>query len=132
MSGHRTFPRGEFALQDHHVALWSEAMATPPAHGVSPSIALLLCFRGAGMSISGIIAELDTTPRDVLFGEISIDLDGAFRPGRTYSIETEITGIERKHGRSIGAFDKVTLRYTLFDGACRAAIVTQTWIVSRD
>lgn len=106
-------------------------MASEVDSGVTPSIALLVCFRGAGVSIDEIMEVLETEPRNVLFGEIEIDLAAAFEVDRSYSISTEIVGIRRKSGRTLGAFDNVALRYTVCDGADRVAIVDQTWIVAR-
>jgi len=131
------FAPGRFTLRPHHVALWTDAVAGDANEaarigGVLPSIALLLCFNGAGASIDDIMATLDTKPERVLFGEIELEIDRPLRAGLTYSIDTAIVGSEHKHGRKTGPFDKVTLRYALSEGDRRAATVTQTWIISRD
>lgn len=130
IAGH-TFPSGNFTLQPHHAALWADAVQAGEIDGVLPSIALLVCFRGAGASISDIMDVLETEPADVLFGEIGLEIDTPFAIGRNYSIETSIVGSERKHGAKLGTFDRVTLRYSLLDSDQRAAEVTQVWMVSR-
>ncbi len=131
MTAAHTFPAGHFVLHPHHVELWTSAVSDEPVAGVLPSIALLICFRGAGASIGDIMQVLRTDPGNVLFGEIALEFDSPFRAGAAYTVETSIIGSERKHGRSLGTFDKVTLRYTLLEADRRIAEVTQIWMVSR-
>src|SRR3546814_18986084 len=106
---------GRFTLRPHHVALWTDAVAGDANEaarigGVLPSIALLLCFNGAGASIDDIMAILDTKPERVLFGEIELEIDRPLRAGRTYSIDPALVRSENKHGRHAGPVGKVKSR----------------------
>jgi hypothetical protein len=96
-------------------------------------VACLIALNGAGISIQGLMDHLETPPQDVLFGEIAIDLDRPLATNITYRVTTRITEVERKQGRRIPAFDRVTIIQELIDITtdARIAAVNQIWIVSR-
>lgn len=127
------FPDGHFELLPHHVWLWTDAVLGVQEHGALPSVACLIALNGAGISIQGLMDHLETPPQDVLFGEIAIDLDRPLATNITYRITTRITAVERKQGRRIPAFDRVTIVQELMDITtdARIAAVKQIWIVSR-
>lgn len=120
-------------LQFHHIALWAQSVNADKNPGILPSIAVLVAFRGAGASISDLMAHLETEPKNVLFGELAIDIVHPFKAEKLYTIKTRMVNSERKFGKKSGAFDRVALSYRISspEEGLNIALVTQTWIVGR-
>lgn len=127
------FDDGHFDLLAHHVWLWTDAVQGDHGAGVLSSVACLIAFNGAGVSIQGLMDHLQAAPHDVLFGEIVIDAEGMLAAGTRYRVTTKITDVERKQGRRIPLFDRVTIVQQIIDDAtgALAATVTQIWVVTR-
>lgn len=129
----REFASGRITLEPHHAWLWNDAVQGPPDTAVHPSTACMLVLSGAGVTVSEIMTYLQTEPSQVLFGEIGFSFHQPLRVHQAFSVLTAIESIERKQGKRMPVFDRVTLNYRLCDEASREPIVDvkQVWVVDR-
>lgn len=92
--------------------------ARPPRDGdAHPMWAFIATLRGMGVTIAETLAlaGADIEADGPMHGELDIELLGPLRTGVSYRVSGEVVGVERKHGRSLGPFDLLRLRYVLAD-----------------
>jgi hypothetical protein len=128
------FATGEFRLQPHHSWLWADAARSDPdVATVHPGVAYMVAMRG-GASIAAVMELLETPAERTLLGELGFEFgEVPMRPGITYAVSSELTAVERKRGRRMPVFDRVTLVHRIAErhGGGAVATVTQVWVVAR-
>ena len=134
----RPFPDGTFVLDAERNAAFVGAVHTDAAGvalppGVAhPVFAHLATHCGMGVTLEEFFAMVGA-PMDsgVLFGEGVLTYDDVLRVGTAYRVSGGISRVERKHGRSTGAFDTVTVYLELFDGDTRVCASEETYVFPR-
>jgi acyl dehydratase len=132
--GHR-FPGGTYTLPEYVSWLWADAaMATPDPEVAHPSLGYFVAMQGMGASIQDVFDLVDASADSgVVFGEAELEFAQTIVPGATYSVESEVTAVERKSGRRAGTFDRFTFRTRVSDAGSGDPVVTSTntWIIPR-
>lgn len=130
------FPGGTYTVgRWENVVLHAASVADRPVGEIVHPMALFHApITGSGWSIADIFerchAESDEAVRA---GEYLWELHRPLREGVPYRVDGRFESVERKSGRRIGAFDKVTFRLDLYEPEADepAATVTQAWLFLR-
>ena len=122
------FPGGSYTIAHWENFLLADVMCSPPmpenlAH---PAYCFHAPLAGMGITYADLF-ELCRAESDDDF-----EIHHPLREGQTYSVRGEITSVERKHGKRIGAFDLVTFELEMLDANDRTCVVaTNSWVFLR-
>jgi acyl dehydratase len=132
--GHR-FPGATYTLPGYVCWLWADAAKLPPDATVAhPILAWFVAMQGVGASIQEIFDLAGTSPEaGVMFGECNLEWVKPMKADATYECSAEVTGVERKHGKRAGTFDKFAFRVTVREAGSQETVATCTnaWIIPR-
>jgi hypothetical protein len=133
--GH-AFPGGTFVVEGYERWLSHDAMQAPPLpDGVlHPAWIVLGALRGMGVTIEELIALAGATPEDgVVFGETDLEQHAPLVGDRPYAVRGGVTGVTRREGRRVGAFDVLQIELTIEEpDGTPAAVSRQSFIVFRE
>lgn len=113
----RRFPGGTFTVDPWRAWLIADAVLDRPGGQVAHPLFVWLAATGAmGMTWDELFAWFGARAADgPMFGEHETTVHHPLRVGGTYRISGRITAVERKVGRSTGAFDVVGYQLELHD-----------------
>lgn len=132
--GHR-FPGGTVTTETHRTWLWADAVLAHQDHQhVHPSYLFLMALHGTGADVNEILALVDFRPEEgALAGAYGFEFKAPLRHDVEYRVEGEITAIERKRGKRMGLFDRLTFEISVIDPESDAVAVTHStvWMLPR-
>ncbi len=132
----RVFPGGSYTVQHWENVLLHDVveLELAPGGSVHPIGLFHVPLAACGWTYAEIFeichAESDEAVRA---GEYTWELLGPLREDITYDVSGAFTGVERKHSRRGGVFDKVTFRLDLVERGTGilTARVTNSWLFLR-
>jgi hypothetical protein len=132
----RPLPAGEFTVTAEEDRRLRRAIGEPePAgdDGAHPLWAYVATQRGIDISVGDLCRLVDFDILDgPMLGSSELEYAGEVRLDVPYRVTGEVVGVERKQGRTLGAFDVLTYRERLVDPDGRAvAAATNTFILPR-
>ena len=132
----RRFPGGSYRISRwENVLLHDVVEFAPPDGGIVHPIGLFhVPLAGCGWTYDEIFALCQAeSPEAVRAGEYDWTFHEPLREGHTYDVSGEFTDVERKRGRQVGVFDRVTFRLELTDRESGkvAATVSNSWLFLR-
>jgi hypothetical protein len=130
----RRVPGGSYAVAGYEGWLLRDAVYAEQSETVHPIAAFIGVQRGMGITVAELFTMLESDIADgPMLAECTIALAADVVPGRRYRVMGEVTGIVRKHGAALGAFDLVTCRFDLSeeDGGAPVAVVTNVYAIVR-
>jgi len=126
-------PGGTYSVAGYENWLLRDAVYAEPEGPVHPIAAFIGAQRGMGMTVAELFAMLECDINDgPVLAESTIELHEDLAVDRQYRVDGEVTGIVRKHGAAMGAFDLVTCTFTLTDGDTEVARVSNTYAIGRE
>ncbi len=131
----RRVPGGEYSVAGYESWLARDALGAEASSRPHPIMAFVGAQRGMGMSVAELFRMLECDIDDgPMLAQSTIELDRDLETGREYAVTGEVTGVVRKHGAALGAFDLVTCRFDLLDAedGGHVAGVTNVYAVRRD
>lgn len=130
----RRVPGGTYTIAGYENWLLRDAVYADQNETVHPIAAFIGAQRGMGHTVAELFTLLDSDVADgPMLAECTIELAGDLVADRRYRVDGEVTGIVRKHGTALGAFDLATCRFTLSeqDNVEPVAVVTNVYAIGR-
>lgn len=127
-------PGGHWTLSADDDRLAHDVLHSPVTDRPHPLLAFVGAQRGLGVTVPELFALFGTDMADgPLLTDCDLDLPGELRVGVAYDVRGEVLSVERKHGRTLGAFDLVTARFSITEpgAAVPVATVTNTYALRR-
>lgn len=131
----RRVPGGTLRLEPHESWLLHEAVSSPPRPEPHPIANFVGVQRGMGTSVAGLFELLESDIADgPLLARTTIASDRDLVVGLSYDVEGVVTEVVRKRGATLGAFDLVTVRFSLSesDTGTSVASVTNVYAIRRE
>lgn len=126
-------PGGSYRLAGYENWLGHDALYSEPEERPHPLMAFVAAQRGLGLTVEELFRSWGTEMSDgPMLTESTLEFPGEFRAEVDYEVRGEVLSVERKHGRTLGAFDLLTARFEIVeDGVGAVAVVTNTYALPR-
>jgi hypothetical protein len=127
-------PGGDWAFEVHESWLLHDAVYSEPQETAHPIMAFLVAQGGIGVTVAELFKMFGTDMADgPLLTESTLDLHADLRPGVSYEVGGTVVAAVRKSGRTLVAFDLVTVRFEVLDPVAGepAATVTNVYALPR-
>ena len=128
------FPGGRMRIEPYESVLMHDAVRSARSSVPHPIWAFVAPQRGMGMTLDELLAWFGSSADEgPLLGACTLEFRGDLATGRDYRVRGRVEAAERKHGRSLGVFDRVTFTLDLLevDGGSPTVSATSTFLLPR-
>lgn len=111
------FPGGTSRIEPYENALMHDAVRSPRSPLPHPIWVFVAAQRGMGLTLGELFEWFDCPASDgPLLGECALEFRAPLRVGTDYQVSGRVLDVQRKRGRTLGAFDLVTCGLDLNSG----------------